>query len=62
MSKVTVEQTAKIEISGSDTVANLKELLNKIPDSAIASVYVMQGDRPWETDVNYLKFTWTEEL
>lgn len=48
----------KIQITGgfSKFVDDLNEIRGKLkPGTSDVSVYTMQGDRPWESDVSYLE-------
>jgi hypothetical protein len=60
VTKLRVEQTAKIEITGSGTVKTLKELLDKIPENATTTIVTSRA--AYDTYENYIRFDWSEEL
>lgn len=53
-----ITSTAEIKVGG--TAQDLLEAIETIPPNARVTARVEKGDRPFESDWHYLKFTWTE--
>lgn len=51
--------SAKAEVKRETTVAELKEILNDIPDHAKITLSTYAGDRPWDSGTQYINFSWT---
>ena len=56
-----VNMNVELDTKSDTTKAQLLKSMETIPDDAKMTVYVNQGDRPWESDTYTLKFSWTEE-
>lgn len=51
--------SAKAEVKRGTTVAELKEILNDIPDDATITLSTYAGDRPWDSGTQHMNFSWT---
>lgn len=58
---IKIDLTAKIEIGSETTAGDFKDILAKIPDDGTARITRYLGDRPWESDIYTVEFSWTEE-